>query len=160
MLAYELYLKNKKCTVEAVKTVVPIKKVFVMADDKVTIQLDSKTLEHYGENLNPKVPVSYFQESLSMPSNNLASVGLPYRGTGAAAKKPYVEFYGSYKKCKLSLSLTGEGKEQKEKYEYGSPKFYQYCDYRFCCFRDVCTYCRCQDYASGRQRAPRKNNQT
>jgi hypothetical protein len=33
-----------------------------------------------------------------MPSNNLASVGLPYRGTGAAAKKPYVEVYGTYKK--------------------------------------------------------------
>ena len=117
MLAYELYLKNKKSTTEAVKTVVPIKKVFVMADDKVTVQLDSKTLEHYGENLNPKAPMSYFQESLSMPSNNLASVGLPYRGTGAAAKKPYVEFYGNYKKGKLTLSLTGESKGKKEKYE-------------------------------------------
>ena len=54
-----------------------------------------------------------------MPSNNLASVGLPYRGTGAAAKKPYVEFYGNYKKGKLTLSLTGEGKGTKTKeYEY------------------------------------------
>ena len=118
MLAYELYLKNKESTVEAVKTVVPIKKVFVMANDNVTVQFDSKTLEHYGENLNPKAPIFYFQESLSMPSNNLASVGLPYRGTGAAAKKPYVEFYGSYRKGKLSLSLAGEGKGQKQKYEY------------------------------------------
>lgn len=117
MLAYELYLKNKESTAGPGKSV-PIKKVFVMADDKVTVQLDSKTLEHYGENLNPKAPNSYFQESLSMPSNNLESVGLPHRGTGAAAKKPYVEFYGSYRKGKLSLSLGGEGKGQKEQYAY------------------------------------------
>jgi hypothetical protein len=117
MLAYELYLKNRESTVEAVKPV-PIKKAFVRADDKVTVKLDSKTLEHYGENLNPKAPNSFFQESLSMPSSNLASIGLPYRGTGAAAKKPYVEFYGIYKKGKLTLSLSGEGKEQKEKYQY------------------------------------------
>ena len=87
MLAYELYLKNKESTTEAVKTVVPIKKVFVMADDKVTVQLDSKTLEHYGENLNPKAPNSYFQESLSMPSNNLASVGLPYQRNWSRRQK-------------------------------------------------------------------------
>ncbi len=118
MLAYELYLKNRESTAEVVKRVVPIKKAFVTVDDKITVQLDTKTLEHYGENLNPKAPNSYFQESLSMPSNNLASVGLPYRATGAAAKKPYVEFYGTYKKGKLTLSLSGEGKGQKEKYQY------------------------------------------
>ena len=38
MLAYELYLKNKESTAEAVKRV-PIKKVFVKVDDKVTVQL-------------------------------------------------------------------------------------------------------------------------
>ncbi|MFA7398359.1 MAG: hypothetical protein WC046_07740, partial [Candidatus Bathyarchaeia archaeon] len=98
MLAYELYLKNKESTVEAVKTVVPIKKIFVRADNRFTVQLDSKTLEHYGEYLNPKNSNFFFQEALSMPSNNLASVGLPYRGTGAAAKKPYIEFFGNYNK--------------------------------------------------------------
>jgi len=118
LLAYELYLKNKENTAEPVKRIVPIKKAFVKADNQVTVQLDTKTLEHYGENLNPKAQDYYFQESLSMPSNNLASVGLPYRGTGAAAKKPYVEVYGTYKKGKLTLSLSGEGKEQKEKYQY------------------------------------------
>ena len=117
MLAYELYLKNKDSTTEPVNNVVPIKKIFVMADDKVTIKLDSKTLEHYGENLNLKAN-SYFQESLSMPSNNLHSVGLPYRGTGAAAKKPYVEFYCNYEKGKLTLSLAGEGKRKKEEFAY------------------------------------------
>ncbi len=120
MLAYELYLKNKESTAEPVKRV-PIKKVFFSVDDNVTLQLDSKTLEHYGEGLSKNDKNFYFQQSLSMPSNNLESVGLPYRGTGAAAKKPYVEFYGSYKKGKLKISVQGEkntGEKQKEVYEY------------------------------------------
>lgn len=119
MLAYELYLKNRESTAEYVKTKVSIKKVFVKVDDNVTLQLDSKTLEHYGESLSQNDKNFYFQRSLSMPSNNLSSVGLPYRGTGAAAKKPYVEFYGNYKKGKLTISLQGEaGKDGKQKYEY------------------------------------------
>jgi hypothetical protein len=118
LLAYELYLKNKESTVEAVKTVVPIKKIFVRADNRFTVQLDSKTLEHYGEYLNPKNSNFFFQEALSMPSNNLASVGLPYRGTGAAAKKPYIEFFGNYNKGKLKISIAGEGNDGKQKYEY------------------------------------------
>jgi hypothetical protein len=121
MLAYELYLKNKENTEVPVKTIVPIKKVFVKIDDKVTLQLDSKTLEHYGDNVSQKDKNYYFQKSLSMPSNNLASVGLPYRGTGSAAKKPYVEFYGSYQKSKLKISIQGEknkGTKQKVAYEY------------------------------------------
>ncbi|XHH09866.1 MAG: hypothetical protein ACFCUE_04360 [Candidatus Bathyarchaeia archaeon] len=118
MLAYELYLKNKDDTVEHVKPV-PVKKVFVKVDDKVNLQLDSKTLEHYGENVSQNDKNAYFKKSLSMPSNNLASVGLPYRGTGAAAKKPYVEFFGSYKKGRLKIFIAGEGnKGQKPVYEY------------------------------------------
>jgi hypothetical protein len=119
MLAYELYLKNKDDNVEHVKTVLPVKKVFVRIDDKVNFQLDSKTLEYYGENVRQNDKNAYLKKSLSMPSNNLASVGLPYRGTGAAAKKPYVEFFGSYKKDKLKIFITGEGKKgEKPIYTY------------------------------------------
>ncbi|MDR2719669.1 MAG: hypothetical protein LBC03_02555 [Nitrososphaerota archaeon] len=119
MLAHDLYLKNKENgSVEAVKIVVPIKKVFVKADGLITVHLDSKTLEHYGENLNSKGSYYPFQKSLLMPSNNLTSIGLPYRGTGAAAKKPYIEFYGGYRQNTLSLSIAGEGIGQKETYEY------------------------------------------
>ncbi len=119
MLAYELYLKNRENSDEAGPKV-PIKKVFVKVDDNVTLQLDSKTLEHYGENINQNDRNYYFQKSLSMPSNNLASVGLPYRGTGAAAKKPYIEFYGGYKSGKLRISIQGGKNLQKQKvaYEY------------------------------------------
>jgi hypothetical protein len=49
LLAYELYLKNKENTAEPVKRIVPIKKAFVKADNQVTVQLDTKTLEHYGK---------------------------------------------------------------------------------------------------------------
>jgi len=118
LLAYELYLKNKASDVEAVKPV-PIKKAFVRVDnDDVTVQLDSKTLEHYGENLTPTARESHIRESLSMPSNNLSSVGLPYRGTGAAAKKPYIEFYGYYKNGRLQISIAGKSNGQKEEYSY------------------------------------------
>ncbi len=116
MLAYELYLKNKGGG--EVGTKVPIKKVFVNFTDTVTIQLDSETLEHYGENPKPNDIRTHFQELLSMPSNNLYSVGLPDRGTGANSKKPYVEFYGKYEKNKLCLSITGGGQGKKETYEY------------------------------------------
>jgi hypothetical protein len=119
LLAYELYLKNKEREdVVSVKTVAPIKKIFVEVNDAVSVYLDSKTLESYGERLNSKHPNFYFQDRLVMPSNNLVHVGLPYRGTGAASSMPYVEFYGFYKKNKLSLSLNGKYKGQKVKYEY------------------------------------------
>ncbi|MCL1977231.1 MAG: hypothetical protein FWG55_03875 [Candidatus Bathyarchaeota archaeon] len=117
LLAYELYLKNKDDEDE-VGSNAPIKKVFVNFIDPVTVQLDPEPLEHYGESLKPNEPRSYFQGLLSMPSNNLASVGLPNRGTGANSKKPYVEFYGKYEKSKLSLAITGGGQGQKETYEY------------------------------------------
>lgn len=120
MLVYELYLKNKENTDETVKNVFPIKKAFVIAEhDKITVQLDSKTLEHYGATLNPNAPESYIRESLSMPPNNLSSVGLPYRGTGSASKKPYIEFYGNYKSGRLRLSIGGQKSDgQKEEYSY------------------------------------------
>ena len=116
LLAYELYLKNKDGG--EVGSKVPIKKVFVNFIDTVTVQLDSQTLEHYGENLKPNDSRTHFQESLSMPSNNLDSVGLPDRGTGANSKKPYVEFYGKYEKNKLVLSINGGSQGKKETYEY------------------------------------------
>lgn len=121
MLAYELYLKNKENQEEFVKAKVPIKKAFVKVDDVVTLELDSKTLEHYGDNVSQKDRNYYFQKMLSMPTNNLSSVGLPYRGTGSAAKKPYIELYGGYKKSRLQISITGEKKtsdKKKEAYDY------------------------------------------
>jgi hypothetical protein len=80
--------------------------------------LDFKILENYGQNLDSNKPELHFQNSLSMPSNNLASVNLPNRATGANSKKPYVELYGRYEKSKLSLSIAGIGQDQKETYEY------------------------------------------
>lgn len=118
LLAYEMYLKNKEDTALPVKVVFPIKKAFVCAKETVTVKLDSKTLEHYGENISQNDKHAYFKKSLSMPSNNLASVGLPYRATGAAAKKPYIEFFGNYRKGKLKLSISGEGLGVKKSYEY------------------------------------------
>ncbi|MDR0493722.1 MAG: hypothetical protein LBH74_08835 [Nitrososphaerota archaeon] len=118
LLAYELYLKNKTPEGRVIGSNIPIKKVFVNFTDTITIKLDSKTLEHYGENPKPTDPRTYFQKSLSMPSNNLISVGLPNRRTGANSKKPYVEFYGKYEKSKLVLSITGDNQGQKETYEY------------------------------------------
>ena len=49
-----------------------------------------------------------------MPFNNLSSVNLPNRATGANSKKPYVEFYGRYEKSKLSLSISGLDPDKKE----------------------------------------------
>jgi len=118
LLAHELYLKNRGSTAEIGKTVVSVKKVFVNFVDTVNVQLDPKTLEHYGENLDSNKPEFYFQNLLSMPSNNLAEVNLPNRATGANSKKPYVEFYGKYEKRKLSISISGGGQGQKEAYEY------------------------------------------
>ncbi|MDR1992548.1 MAG: hypothetical protein LBQ98_03475 [Nitrososphaerota archaeon] len=100
------------------KKVAPIKKVFIEVNDAVNVHLDSKVLDYYGEILNSNHPDFYFQDRLMMPSNNLVSVGLPYRETSSASNVPYVEFYGFYKKNKLSISLNGRYKKQKEKYEY------------------------------------------
>jgi hypothetical protein len=119
LLAYELYLKNRENTAEAVKTVVPIKKMFVKVTDAITVQLDSKTLEHYGEILNPKGSNTYFQEALSMPSNSLASVGLKYRATGSNNNKPYIELDGTYEKDNDQLIIFINGKDAgKNKREY------------------------------------------
>lgn len=118
LLVYELALQNRGSDVEISKSVVSIKKVFVNFNDATPVRLDSKTLEHYGENLDSNKPEFYFQNLLSMPSNNLTQVNLPNRATGANSKKPYVEFYGRYEKNKLSLSITGGGQGQKETFEY------------------------------------------
>ncbi|MCL2358356.1 MAG: hypothetical protein FWC74_01160 [Candidatus Bathyarchaeota archaeon] len=115
LLAYELYLKNKASEGGDIGSNVPIKKIFVNFADAVTIRIDPKTLEYYGENPKPNDPRTYFQKPLSMPSNNLIAVGLPNRRTGANSKKPYIEFYGKYEKNKLLLSITGN---QKKTYEY------------------------------------------
>lgn len=118
MLAYELFLKNQKNKNEPVKRIVPMKKVFVKVDSIITLQLDQKSLEDYGD--KPKQNDA-FRETLSMPLNHLESVGLPNRATGAASKKPYVEFYGSYRKGKLKISVQGEkktGETNKPSYEY------------------------------------------
>ena len=122
MLAYELFLKNQKNTDETIKRIVPIKKVFVKVDGAVTLQLDPKSLEDYGD--EPKQNDS-FRKTLSMPLNYLESVGLPNRATGAASKKPYVEFYGVYRKGKLQISVQGE----KNKDETNKPSF----EYLFDC---------------------------
>lgn len=118
MLAYELFLKNQKNTDETIKRIVPIKKVFVKVDGAVTLQLDPKSLEDYGD--EPKQHDS-FRKTLSMPLNYLESVGLPSRATGAASKRPYVEFYGVYRKGKLQISVQGEknkGETNKPSFEY------------------------------------------
>ena len=118
LLAFELYLKNRENVEEIGKSVVPIKKIFVKVINDVIVKLDSKTLEHYGVTLDPNGSSFSFQESLAMPPNNLSSVGLPNKGTGANSKKPYIELYGVYDKNKLKLSIAGKGKEQKETYAY------------------------------------------
>jgi len=118
LLAFELYLKNRENVEEIGKSVVPIKKIFVKVTNDVIVKLDSKTLEHYGVTLDPNGSSFSFQESLAMPPNNLSSVGLPNKGTGANSKKPYIELYGVYDKNKLKLSIAGKGKEQKETYAY------------------------------------------
>ncbi|MCW4009940.1 MAG: hypothetical protein NWF05_04900 [Candidatus Bathyarchaeota archaeon] len=113
-------MKNKENTEEFVPKV-PIKKVFVKVGDNVTLQLDQKTLEHYGDDLSEKDHNYYFQKSLSMPSKNLASIGLPYRGTGTNNNNPYVEFFGKYEKGELKISIKGKkkiSKKQNEAYEY------------------------------------------
>ncbi|MCL2313312.1 MAG: hypothetical protein FWC41_12715 [Firmicutes bacterium] len=118
ILGCELYLKNRCCDGDVVKSVFPVKKVFVAVTDvDVAVEFDSMTLEHYGENVE-KASFSPLQTSLAMPSNNLVSVGLPYRGTGANSKKPYVEFFGRYDKTRLSLSIAGRSGGQKVSYEY------------------------------------------
>ena len=119
LLAFDLYQKNKECDTDIGKTVGPIKKVFVkFVDDIVTVDLDAKSLEGYGAILDENHPQTRFQKSLSMPPNNLSTVSLPNRATGANSKKPYVEFYGKYEKSKLIISISGWGQEQKETYEY------------------------------------------
>ena len=119
LLACELYLKNKASDTDIGKTVVPIKKVFVkVVDGTVSVNLDSKLLENYGAILDENNHQTRFQKSLSMPPNNLSTVSLPNRATGANSKKPYVEFYGKYEKSKLTLSISVGTKTRKKTYEY------------------------------------------
>lgn len=120
MLAFELFLKNKE-NQEEIVTKVPIKKVFVKVDDVVTLELDSKTLEQYGDIVNQKDRNYYFQKALSMPTNNIESVGLQYRGTGSNSNKPYIELSGSYKKSKLQILIKGKKNKttkKSENYQY------------------------------------------
>ena len=91
-LSYELYLKNLKNPNESPKRITAIKKIYVEAKDALTIQLDPKTLEEYGDDVQQDI---VFRELLSMPLNYLKSVGLPFRSTGSASKKPYITFYSS-----------------------------------------------------------------
>ena len=64
--------------------------------------------------MNPSQKDS-FRKTLSMPLYNLNSVGLPNRATGAASKKPYLEFYGSYGKGKLDFSYKVKRKKAKNR---------------------------------------------
>jgi hypothetical protein len=64
MLAYELYLKNQENTDEITKTKVPIKKIFVKTSSVITFQIDTKSLEEYGDEPTQK---DFFRETLSMP---------------------------------------------------------------------------------------------
>lgn len=112
MLSYELFLKNQKGNGEYPKRIVPIKKVYVKANPATTIELDPKTLDEYGGTDKRDL---VFREPLSLPLNYLESVGLPYRNTGSASKKPYVEFYTTYQNSKLKINVQGE---KKSSYEY------------------------------------------
>lgn len=115
MLAYELFLKNQE-NKNGFGNTLPIKKIFVKVDSTIVLQLDPKSLEHYGDNPSQN---DSFRKTLSMPLNNLESVGLPNEATGSASKKPYLEFYGSYGKGKLEISVQGKkGEKQKTFYEY------------------------------------------
>jgi hypothetical protein len=115
MLAYELFLKNQE-NKNGYGHPLPIKKIFVKVDSTIALQLDPKSLEHYGDEPSQN---DSFRKTLSMPLNNLESVGLPNEATGSASKKPYLEFYGSYGKGKLEISVQGKkGEKQKTFYEY------------------------------------------
>ena len=79
MLAYELFLKNQE-NKNGFGNPLPIKKIFVKVDSTITLQLDPKSLEHYGGD-EPSQNDS-FRKTLSMPLNNLELVGLPNETTG------------------------------------------------------------------------------
>jgi hypothetical protein len=64
MLAYELYLKNKDNAGRSVKSVKPIKKVYVYND---VIELDPSNSEHYDSEKQSKSIL--IQDLLSMPLN-------------------------------------------------------------------------------------------
>ena len=85
----------------------PIKKIYVKATNGFTIQIDPKTLEEYGDTSQQEIT---FRKLLSMPLNYLESVGLPFRNTGSASKKPYITFYSKIIAGKLRISIQGAKK--------------------------------------------------
>src|SRR5918994_2460093 len=97
MLAYEFYLQNRDSKSNAVKSVTPIKKIFVVGDN---IIIDPKTREEYGSELS--TDASFLQDWLSMPLNtsNKDLLNLPDRRTGTSQRKPYISIYGMYKSDK------------------------------------------------------------
>ena len=112
MLAYELFLSNKKTNRNLdARNLRPIKKIFVLKG-KVTI--DSKTPEDYGSKKFPKN--KNLQNWLSMPSwaSNPEKLNLPDKRTGKNSPKPYVEFDCEYKKTenesKIIVSFPKKGK--------------------------------------------------
>lgn len=114
MLAFELYLKNKKNDINPAKNVFPLKKIFV---NKGKISIDEKTLGHYASVKNPKF--SFIQEWLQMPliTTPLSYLNLPYRYAGANSKKPYLQIYGSFESSKKKqpvLRLTINDKNGNE----------------------------------------------
>tara|TARA_Y100000590_G_C15263660_1_gene842242 strand:- start:58 stop:609 length:552 start_codon:yes stop_codon:yes gene_type:complete len=96
MLAYELFLANKKTNRNLdAKNISPIKKIFV---SNGTITIDPKTQEDYGSKKFSENDL--LQDWLSMPSwaSNPKKLNLPDKRTGKRSPTPYVEFDCLYKK--------------------------------------------------------------
>lgn len=112
MLAYELFLMNKKTNRNLdASNLLPIKKIFV-SNGNVTI--DPKTPDDYG---SKKFDESKdLQDWLSMPSwaSNPKKLNLPDKRTGNNSPKPYVEFDCEYVKNlneeKIIVSFPKTGK--------------------------------------------------
>jgi hypothetical protein len=115
VLAYEFFLKNRNSQSNAVKSVTPIKKIFVTENN---IIIDPKTREEYGSELSSDA--SFLQDWLSMPLNISKKdlLNLPDRRTGMSQRKPYIYIYGTYKSDKsketIELGIQGKTKEKKE----------------------------------------------
>ena len=94
-LSYEIYLKNLKNTDESPKRITPIKKIYVDAKDALSIKLDPKTLEEYGDKAQQNI---VFRQLLSNASKLFEDRGSPVQEHGVSIKKTirnilFINFY-------------------------------------------------------------------
>jgi len=105
MLAYQLYLENKKNNQDT-GSGIPIKKLFV---NRYDVTIDNTALDAFGDDGQSTVQMSQFlKKQFDMPLDTTPNINLPNKISASRSPKPYVTIPGYIKTKKKKDNVIGE----------------------------------------------------